>query len=57
MNGRTLGQQFRARFLKTSAPASIEDIEKDLGSGMDCRQRSGDSGNVKGFVSEREGSG
>jgi exodeoxyribonuclease V alpha subunit len=29
-----LGQQFRARFLKTSAPTSIEGIEKYLGSGM-----------------------
>ena len=28
------GQQFRARFLKTSAPTSIEGIEKYLGSGM-----------------------
>ena len=30
----THGQQFRARFLKTSAPSSIEGIEKYLGSGM-----------------------
>src|SRR5271163_2363084 len=28
------GQQFKARFLKTSAPSSIEGIEKYLGSGM-----------------------
>src|SRR5208337_2264059 len=28
------GQQFRARFLKTSAPSSIDGIEKYLGSGM-----------------------
>jgi exodeoxyribonuclease V alpha subunit len=34
VNGRTHGQQFRARFLKTSAPTSIEGIEKYLGSGM-----------------------
>jgi exodeoxyribonuclease V alpha subunit len=27
-NDRTHGQQFRARFLKTSAPSSIEGIEK-----------------------------
>lgn len=35
-NDRTHGQQFRARFLKTSAPSSIEGIEKYLGSGMIC---------------------
>ena len=33
-NDRTHGQQFRARFLKTSTPSSIEGIEKYLGSGM-----------------------
>ena len=33
-NDRTHGQQFRARFLRTSAPTSIEGIEKYLGSGM-----------------------
>jgi exodeoxyribonuclease V alpha subunit len=33
-NDRTHGQQFRARFLNTSAPSSIEGIEKYLGSGM-----------------------
>ena len=33
-NDRTHGRQFRARFLKTSAPSSIEGIEKYLGSGM-----------------------
>jgi len=33
-NDRTHGQQFRARFLKTSAPSSIDGIEKYLGSGM-----------------------
>ena len=33
-NDRTHGQQFRARFLRTSAPSSIEGIEKYLGSGM-----------------------
>src|SRR6188472_1717208 len=33
-NDRTHGQQFRARFLKTSAPSSLEGIEKYLGSGM-----------------------
>ena len=33
-NDSTHGQQFRARFLKTSAPSSIEGIEKYLGSGM-----------------------
>jgi exodeoxyribonuclease V alpha subunit len=31
---RTHGQQFWARFLKTTAPTSIEGIEKYLGSGM-----------------------
>ena len=34
VNDRTHGQQFKARFLKTSAPTSIEGIEKYLGSGM-----------------------
>jgi exodeoxyribonuclease V alpha subunit len=33
-NDRTHGQQFKARFLKTSAPASVEGIEKYLASGM-----------------------
>jgi exodeoxyribonuclease V alpha subunit len=33
-NDRTHGQQFKARFLKTSAPISAEGIEKYLGSGM-----------------------
>src|SRR5580658_5599546 len=31
---RTHGQQFKARFLKTSAPTSVEGIEKYLASGM-----------------------
>jgi exodeoxyribonuclease V alpha subunit len=34
VNDRTHGHQFRARFLKTSAPSSLEGIEKYLGSGM-----------------------
>jgi exodeoxyribonuclease V alpha subunit len=34
INDRSHGQQFKARFLKTSAPSSIEGIEKYLGSGM-----------------------
>jgi exodeoxyribonuclease V alpha subunit len=34
MNDRAHGQQFKARFLKTSEPTSIEGIEKYLGSGM-----------------------
>ena len=34
INDRTHGQQFRARFLRTSTPTSIEGIEKYLGSGM-----------------------
>jgi exodeoxyribonuclease V alpha subunit len=34
VNDRTHGQQFRARFLRTSAPTSVEGIEKYLGSGM-----------------------
>jgi exodeoxyribonuclease V alpha subunit len=33
-NDRTHGQQFKTRFLKTSAPASIEGIERYLASGM-----------------------
>src|SRR4030095_2620511 len=34
VNDRTHGQQFRARFLRTSEPTSVEGIEKYLGSGM-----------------------
>src|SRR5258705_13635253 len=34
VNDRTHGHQFKARFLKTSAPTSVEGIEKYLGSGM-----------------------
>ncbi|HEY1851134.1 MAG TPA: ATP-dependent RecD-like DNA helicase [Candidatus Binataceae bacterium] len=34
VNDRTHGQQFKARFLKTSEPTSIEGIEKYLSSGM-----------------------
>jgi exodeoxyribonuclease V alpha subunit len=34
VNDRTHGQQFRARFLRTSAPTSVEGIEKYLASGM-----------------------
>ena len=34
INDRAHGQQFKARFLKTSAPTSIDGIEKYLGSGM-----------------------
>jgi exodeoxyribonuclease V alpha subunit len=34
VNDRTHGQQYRARFLKTSAPTSMDGIEKYLGSGM-----------------------
>jgi len=34
VNDRTHGQQFRARFLKTSAPTSVKGIEKYLASGM-----------------------
>ena len=34
INDRTHGQQFKTRFLKTSAQTSIEGIEKYLGSGM-----------------------
>jgi exodeoxyribonuclease V alpha subunit len=33
-NDRTHGQQFKARFLRTSAPTSVEGIEKYLASGM-----------------------
>ena len=33
-NDRTHGRQFRVRFLKASAPSSVEGIEKYLGSGM-----------------------
>src|SRR5246127_1833389 len=34
VNDRTHGQQFKARFLKTSTPTSSEGIEKYLASGM-----------------------
>ncbi len=34
VNDRAHGQQFKARFLRTSAPTSIDGIEKYLGSGM-----------------------
>src|ERR1700704_3358632 len=34
VNDRTHGQQFRSRFMRTSAPSSIEGIEKYLASGM-----------------------
>jgi exodeoxyribonuclease V alpha subunit len=34
VNDRTHGQQFKARFMRTSAPSSIDDIEKYLSSGM-----------------------
>ena len=34
VNDRTHGQQFRARFMRTSAPTSIDGIEKYLSSGM-----------------------
>ena len=33
-NDHTHGQQFKARFMRTSAPTSIDGIEKYLGSGM-----------------------
>ena len=34
VNDRTHGQQFKARFVRTSEPSSVEGIEKYLGSGM-----------------------
>ena len=34
INDRTHGQQFKSRFMRTSAPTTIEGIEKYLGSGM-----------------------
>jgi exodeoxyribonuclease V alpha subunit len=34
LNDRTHGQQFKARFLKTSMPMSVDGIEKYLASGM-----------------------
>ena len=34
LNDRTHGQQFKARFMRTSAPTSIDGIEKYLASGM-----------------------
>ncbi|MEO9231672.1 MAG: hypothetical protein ABI216_22345 [Devosia sp.] len=40
VNDRTHGHQFKARFMQTSAPTSIEGIEKYLGSGDDPGHRS-----------------
>ena len=34
VNDRTHGQQFKSRFIRNSAPSSVEGIEKYLGSGM-----------------------
>ena len=34
LNDRSHGQQFRARFIRTAEPSSVEGIEKYLGSGM-----------------------
>src|SRR6188472_2918591 len=34
VNDRTHGQQFNARFMRTSAPSSVEGIQKYLSSGM-----------------------
>src|SRR6202521_2054716 len=34
VNDRTHGQQFKSHFMRTSAPTSVDDIEKYLGSGM-----------------------
>src|SRR3974390_3123305 len=34
VNDRTHGQQFKARFLRTAAPTSVDGIEKYLASGM-----------------------
>ena len=34
VNDRTHGQQFKSRFIRSSAPSSVEGIEKYLGSGM-----------------------
>jgi exodeoxyribonuclease V alpha subunit len=34
VNDRTHGQQFKARFLRTSIPTSVDGIEKYLSSGM-----------------------
>src|SRR6202166_157743 len=34
VNDRAHGQQFKTRFMRTSAPTSIDGIEKYLGSGM-----------------------
>ena len=34
VNDRNHGQQFKSRFMRTSAPTSIDGIEKYLGSGM-----------------------
>ena len=34
VNDRTHGQQFKARFMRTSEPSSVEGIGKYLGSGM-----------------------
>ena len=41
VNDRTHGQQFKTRFLRSSAPTTTEGIDKYLGSGMICAHRPG----------------
>ena len=41
INDRTHGVQFKASFLKATAPTTVEGIEKYLGSGHDPRHRAG----------------
>ena len=47
INDRTHGQQFKARFMRTSEPTSIDGIEKYLGSGM-TRLRQEDGQGLRG---------
>src|SRR5262245_58939646 len=51
VNDRSHGQQFKARFLKTSAPTSVDGIEKYLGSGMIRDPNQGPQALVGLFVS------
>ena len=54
VNDRTHGQQFKARFLKTSAPTTAEGIERYLASGMIRAIRIGQSGSTIRPAAPRE---
>src|SRR3974390_39422 len=46
VNDRTHGQQFKARFLRTSPPTSADGIEKYLSSGMEAQLANGAEINI-----------